>query len=154
MSKLDSIGDDKFIFGSLFGLANKLQVLLDKELSVHDITAKQWFLSIVIANLFDEPPTINEVARAIETSHQNVKQVALKLQEKGFLDIKGDERDGRALRLSLTQKSDDFWNSTQKQSSELIDSVFKGLDEEQMAMLRSSLNQISINIDMLNQKFK
>ena len=33
---------------------------MDRELAAFDITAKQWFLTAVIAELFDGPPTIKE----------------------------------------------------------------------------------------------
>lgn len=43
------------------------------------------------------------------TSHQNVKQLANKLKERGFLDIERDKEDCRAIRLKIKEKSYYFW---------------------------------------------
>ena len=34
-------------------------------------------------------PSIGEIAYRIGTSHQNAKQIAVKLNEKGFIDLSG-----------------------------------------------------------------
>ena len=55
---------------------------------------------------------INErLLQEITTSHQNVKQIALKLAEKEFLVFEKDDQDGRSIRLKLTEKSNAFWDS-------------------------------------------
>jgi len=153
MDNLKNLGDQQFVFGTFFMVANKLQALLDKELADYDMTAKQWFLSVALTSLFDSPPTLKEVADTIGNSHQNVKQVALKLQSKGFLDIKNDEKDGRAIRLLLTKKSISFWEGMNEYGDKFMKDVFNGINEEEMSALRKSLNVIWRNIDDMSKKY-
>ena len=83
MSKLEMMDDRKYLFGSIFILSNRMDTLLQREFNRFNITTKQWFLSVIIDNLFDNPPTMKEAAKEMGCSHQNVKQVALKLEQKG-----------------------------------------------------------------------
>ena len=85
MSKIDKMSDRQYLFGAIFIVANRVDTMLEREFKRFGITTKQWFLSIIIENLFDKPPTIKEVAKEMGSSHQNVKQVALKLEQKGLL---------------------------------------------------------------------
>jgi MarR family transcriptional regulator, transcriptional regulator for hemolysin len=151
-SKLDALPDDSFVFGSLFMIANQLQTVMDREFQPFDMTSKQWFMSIIISTLFDSPPTLGEVALAMGSTHQNVKQVALKLQSKGFLEIRADEQDGRAVRLVLTQKSRDFWASMNERSEHFRGGTFNGLTADEKAALRSALAKILVNTDELSKR--
>jgi len=65
-----------------------MDTLLERELKEYDVTAKQWLLTAVLANSFDNPPTIKEVAREMGSSHQNVKQLALSLNKRACLFLK------------------------------------------------------------------
>ena len=84
LNKLDLIPDQKYIFGGIQIAANQMDTLMERELKEHNLTTKQWLLCVVIQNSFDHAPTIKELAAGMGSSHQNVKQVALRLQEKGF----------------------------------------------------------------------
>ena len=149
--KLDATANEEFILGSLFMIANRLQTLLDREFEPHGMTAKQWFLSILIGGAFEEPPTLGEAAAAMGSTHQNVKQVALKLQDKGFLEIVNDAQDGRAVRLKLTEKSNAFWIGMQQRSEEFMASMYEGLSPEEMAALRATLGRIMGNIGEMDK---
>ncbi|WP_040951913.1 MarR family winged helix-turn-helix transcriptional regulator, partial [Gorillibacterium massiliense] len=89
MADHDTFEHQKEIFGGLFVLANKLQAIGDRELG--EITTKQWFLMMMIEQWGEEPPTLSELAKEMGSSRQNLKQLALKLQEKGFLSIEKDK---------------------------------------------------------------
>lgn len=149
MSKLEVLGDREFIFGTLFVVANKLDTLLERELDQYGMTAKQWFLSIALDTLFDEPPTIKEVARSMGSSHQNVKQVALKLEQKGLLLMEKDPKDGRATRLKLTEQSQAFWEKMQKKGFEFREAVFKDLEREELTVTRRALQRVWSNLEKL-----
>ena len=99
MSRESDMTDTTYIFGALLVTANRLDTMLERELKRFGLTAKQWMLAVVVQNMFDSPPTIKQAAAAMGSSHQNVKQMALKLQGKGLLIMEKDSRDGRATRL-------------------------------------------------------
>lgn len=150
--KMDATANGEFILGSLFMVSNQLQTLLDREFEPYGMTAKQWFLSIIIGGVFDEPPTLGAAAAVMGSTHQNVKQVALKLADKGFLEIVNDAEDGRAVRLKLTEKSDRFWMGMQQRSEDFMAAMYQGLGDEEMAALRSALSKIIGNIADMDKK--
>ena len=152
MSKLEMMDDRKYLFGSIFILSNRMDTLLQREFNRFDITTKQWFLSVIIDNLFDSPPTMKEAANEMGSSHQNVKQVALKLEQKGLLILEKDKRDARATRLKLTDDSYDFWNMIKYEGTEFTKTLFKDIDKEELAVARSVIQKMLLNINEMDNK--
>lgn len=146
MSKLDSMKDQKFVFGSVLIVANKMDTLLERELKEYDVTAKQWLMTVVIDNSFDNPPTIKEVARAMGSSHQNVKQVALKLQQRGLLILEKDKKDTRVTRLKLTEQSYMFSQMTQSKAANFTQALFNGIEDTDMAKAKIVLQKMMSNL--------
>ncbi|HRS22123.1 MAG TPA: MarR family transcriptional regulator [Clostridia bacterium] len=146
VNKTDKIPDEAMIFGLLLIISNKMNTLLEREFKELDVTTKQWFLSETIKSLFDSPPTIKEVGTAMGSSHQNVKQVALKLQEKGLLTLERDKKDARVTRLRMTEKSYDFWKQTDQKGSVFRRKMFKGLDTDDIAGTRHMLEKLLSNL--------
>lgn len=151
MRNMDNMEDSQFLFGTLLVAANKIDTLLERALSKYDITTKQWFLSVVLSSLFDSPPTIKEAAGEMGSSHQNVKQVALKLQEKGLVSLEKDKKDARATRIRLTEKSQDFWAQTGDEGRVFIDAVFKGIDKNELVAARSVITQVLNNLNNMDK---
>ncbi|MEX1376187.1 MAG: MarR family transcriptional regulator [Eubacteriales bacterium] len=141
-----------FVLGILFVVTNRLDTLLDRELSEFGITSKQWFLSIVIGNAFGKPPTMKEAAKQMGCSHQNVKQVALKLEEKGLLKMEKDENDQRVTRMRLTQKSTEFWSDISPKDYEFMDNVFQGIGEDDMETTKAVLVQVLENLEKMDER--
>lgn len=151
---MESIDKKKFIFGSLFLLGNRLQVIGDKYLEKEGITTKQWLLIVMIAQFADSIPTLSEVAQIMGSSRQNVKQLALRLQEKGFVSIKKDERDSRVLRLKLTEKSTVFWEERREKDEQFIIDIFNGLSEEEIHIMCNGFNKLFGNIESIEKIYK
>lgn len=147
MPDFSHMPDQQFIFGTLLLTANRMDTMLERELSKFHVTAKQWFMSVIIHSLFDEAPTIKEVARAMGNSHQNVKQVALKLADKGLLTLKKDPQDGRVTRLVMTGESVAFWAQTDEPGKAFMGNLFAGLDDQDLAVARRVLMQMWQNLD-------
>lgn len=148
---MGAIDKKKYIFGSLFLLANKLQVLGDKYLGRDGITTKQWFLTVMISQFSDDPPTLSEVAELMGSSRQNVKQLALKLEEKGFLTIRKDEKDARAIRLKLTEKCQAFWEKRERQDDRYIEDLFIGFSEEESDIIYKGFGKLFEKIEKLEK---
>lgn len=143
----------KYIFGMLFLLANKLQVLADRYMSMDNMTTKQWFLTVIISQFGDNPPTLSEVADMMGSSRQNVKQLALKLQEKDLLRIEKDEQDARALRLKLTEKSHQFWEKREDKDAQFIRDLFENLSQEEIDIISEGFNKVLGTIEKLGKSF-
>ncbi|WP_373483669.1 MarR family winged helix-turn-helix transcriptional regulator [Acetobacterium sp.] len=154
MDNVDSMPDHKFIFGGVQIVANQMDTMLERELKEHNLTTKQWLLTIVVANTFDHDPTIKEVAKGMGSSHQNVKQVALKLEQKGFVVMAKDAKDARITRIKLTDAVDIFGKESQEKSVIFTEKLFAGISAEEMAMTRSALEKMLTNLEKMDQESK
>ena len=133
--------DNRYIvFGSLFLISNRLQTVGDHFLK--ELTCKQWFLLTVLDTFFKEPPSIKELAAQMGCSHQNTKQIALKLQQKGFLDLQRDEKDQRAWRVWYTKKWTEYLAEQADRSGQFIDRLFSSLSGEETKALCTSLAKL------------
>lgn len=138
-SLLEGMDDRTFVFGSLFVTANLMETLLDRAFAPYGITVKQWLLLITITSLFAEPPTMKQVAGAMGTSHQNVKQVALNLQKNGYLRLEKDPHDARVTRLVITEACRDFGEKTSEAGAAFQNAAFAGATEQDLRGARNTL---------------
>ncbi|HEY5557955.1 MarR family transcriptional regulator [Acetobacterium sp.] len=154
MEKLESMTDRKFIFGSILVVANQMDTLLGRELKEHDLTTKQWLLTIVVENSFEYDPSIKEVAKAMGSSHQNVKQVALKLEKKGFLSLEKDKNDARVVRIKLTNRIAAFAEESELKADNFTRKLFKRISKEEMATTRLLLEKMLFNLTEMETGIK
>lgn len=142
-AKKNDIGDRYFLFGLLNAFANRLQTVGDT--FFEEISWKQWFVLIGI-DLFENPPTINEVAEVIGSSHQNVKQILLKLEKLGFVILYTDELDRRKLRIKVTDKKKEFDQKYNKNSMEFMKEFYKGLNDKDIEITMKTLLTMEQNL--------
>jgi len=127
--------DDKYvIFALIFMLSNQLQTIGDSFFT--EISTKQWFVLVVLGIMKGHSPTLNELSLAVGSSHQNVKQLALKLEQKGYVELSKDELDGRRLRITLTPKSEEFRTAYDKKSSLFMAQLFDNFKEEDLTVTK------------------
>ena len=88
----EGINDSLFLLGVLSVFDNRYQAKADG--FFEEITWKQFF-AIICINLCKESPTLKELTEVMGSSHQNVKQILNKLENKGFVKIIADEEDKR-----------------------------------------------------------
>jgi len=141
-------------FGLLFFVSNRLETIIDRYLSEHDLTTKQFFLSLVLIQHKDRKPslTLGEASAFMGTSRQNVKQLALKLQERGFCKITTDKVDRRILRLSITKKNTDFWNEIDLQNVKFLNKIFQDIDDSTLEHFSSGLKTLFSTIEKMEEE--
>ncbi len=147
---LEAMEDRTFVFGSLFVVANRLETLLDRAFSAYGITSKQWLLLITVQSLFAKPPTISQVAAAMGTSHQNVKQIAKNLERSGFVRLEKDARDARSTRLLLTDACRAFAEETRQAGEAFLQEAFSGVSEADACGARNTLQTLWQNTLNMN----
>lgn len=142
------------IFGLAFLLERKLEYAFDKVLAPHNLTVKQWFVLAAIETLFETPPSIQEVARRLSTSHQNIKAIASNLERRGFVTLEGDPADKRITRLKTTAQSKSFWEQRESEDRALIARLFRYLTDDEIATMSDLMgrllrgtNDLSDNMD-------
>lgn len=147
MYDFDTMDKRLIVFGYLFRIANRLQSKMDSQMK--DLTAKQWFV-ILALGLFEQPPTLKQLAKACDTSHQNTKQLVMKLAEKGFVSVHSDEKDGRAMRISASDQCERWDKDNEEIATQFLGSMFAGLSMDEIAGLSNSLITIFENLGNIN----
>ena len=132
-----------FLLGLLSAFDNRFQAVADKMMK--EISWKQFF-AIICINLCKEKPTIKELAEIMGSSHQNVKQILLKLEKKGFVDIAIDEKDRRKQRVELTEKCAQFCADNDEKSAKAVMTMFKGIPQEQLLITIKTIMQMEDNL--------
>lgn len=139
------------IFGSVFILANRLQVLGDK--FDRNLTIKQWLLLVGILKNRGNSPTISEIASFIGNSRQNVKKMALLLEKKGFLKLEKDSNDARILRISLTSECHEYFHQREKRELEFFEKLYDGFDTNIIKSLDNGISKLEKNIIKMEKQY-
>lgn len=132
-----------FLIGLLSAFENRFQTVADS--FFEEITWKQFF-AIICINLCRESPTINELSEVMGSSHQNVKQILLKLEKKGFVEMIVDEKDRRKQRIVTTKKCEDFCKSNDRESEIQMNKIFEGISEKQLITTIQTISQMERNL--------
>ena len=132
-----------FLIGLLSAFENRFQAVADS--FFEEITWKQFF-AIICINLCRESPTINELSEVMGSSHQNVKQILLKLEKKGFVEMIVDEKDRRKQRIVTTKKCEDFCKSNNRESEIQMNKIFEGISQEQLITTIQTISQMERNL--------
>ena len=127
--KIDFSGipPEYFLLGLMSAFENRFQTMADNMMK--EISWKQFF-AIICINMCKEPPTINELAEILGSSHQNVKQILLKLEKKDFIKFQEDKDDKRKQRIVLTQKCMKFCQDGNQNSVQIMQKMFQGIPEK------------------------
>lgn len=135
-----------FLIGLLSAFENRFQAVADN--AMKEISWKQFF-AIICINMCKSSPTVKELAEIMGSSHQNVKQILLKLEKKGFVRITVDEKDKRKQRIELTDYCREFCEKNDEMSMNTMRKLFAGVSEEQLQVTIQTIIQIEENLKMI-----
>ena len=141
----------QFLLGILSAFDNRYQAFADSFFG--QITWKQFF-AIICLSLFSESPTINELSEVMGSSHQNVKQILLKLQKKGLVDIFPDEKDKRKQRIRISKQGMKFCESNDTESMRLLGKLFSGISDEEFEVAISVIGKMEKNLKEMQRTEK
>ena len=146
--KVDFTGIESsyFLLGLLSAFENRFQAVADS--TMREISWKQFF-AIICINLCKDNPTVKELAEIMGSSHQNVKQILLKLEKKGFVHITVDESDKRKQRIELTDYCREFCAKNDEMMVNIMRKMFDGVSEEQLQVTIKTIIQIETNLKMI-----
>lgn len=133
-----------YLLGLLSAFENRFQAVADASMKV--VSWKQFF-AIICINLCKTPPTLRELSDILGSSHQNVKQILLKLQQKGFVEFVPDKSDRRKQRIVLTERCLRFCEENDKRSQLIMSQMFYGIPEEDLRATIRTITSIGKNLD-------
>ena len=135
-----------FLLGLLSAFDNSYQAAADAFFG--ELSWKQVF-AIVCIDMCREAPTLPELSQVMGSSHQNVKQILLKLEKKGFVIMQVDDKDRRKQRIFLTQKAREFSASHDAQSQQIVGKIFDGIPEEELDVTIQTIIHMERNLKTL-----
>lgn len=144
LEKLQKMDVQRALFGMFFSFSNHLQAAGDT--FYDEITCKQFFFLICLNLLEDCPPTLNELAQVMQSSHQNIKQMAKTLEAAGYVELRRDSSDRRKTRIYKTQKADDLQRKYRTQSEQFFEAFYAGISAEDLLTTFRVLNQLDDNL--------
>ena len=119
-----------YLLGLLSAFQNRFQAIADG--TMQEISWKQFF-AIICINMCKEPPTLKELSDILGSSHQNVKQILLKLEKKDFIQFQPDEKDRRKQRIILTKHCRNFCEKNDEMSQDIMKRMFAGISEKELS---------------------
>lgn len=140
----DGIESPFFLLGLISAFENRYQAKADN--FFEEISWKQFF-AIICINLCNESPTIKELAEIMGSSHQNVKQILNKLEDKGYVRIDFDKEDKRKQRVLLTEKTRAFCAEHDEGSKKIVGKIFEGIDEKDIQTVIRTFFQMEKNLE-------
>ncbi|MCR4556740.1 MAG: MarR family transcriptional regulator [Saccharofermentans sp.] len=132
-----------FLLGLLSAFENRFQAMADR--MIGEISWKQFF-AIICINMCKEAPTINDLSEVLGSSHQNVKQILLKLESKGFIEFKSDKKDKRKQRIILTKKCMDFCSRNDDIGKNVMEKMFAGIPDKDIKKTIEIIMKIESNM--------
>lgn len=141
------------LYWGLFVLVQHLSRRMDERLVRVGLTSSQWLLLAVLQQFFPtSSPTLTEAAARYGTSRQNVKEIALGLQRRGWLRIEPDPIDRRATRLVLTEKIAVFATpELVSEGAEFLHAAFAGISERELTRMRAFTLDLLARLDADSQ---
>lgn len=135
-----------YLLGIMSAFENRFQAMADAQMK--EISWKQFYLIICIS-LCKEDPTLNQIADMVGSSHQNVKQILIKLVERGFVEIYADSEDKRKHRIRLTEHCKEFCTKNNYETDVIMEKMFAGITEEQIQTTIKTIEAIEKNMNGL-----
>ena len=139
----DGIPSSYYLLGLVSAFENRFQAMADNVMK--EISWKQFF-AVICINMCKEPPTLKELSDILGSSHQNVKQILIKLQNKGFIEFKTDEEDKRKQRIVLTKKCMNFCEKNNDMSIQIMAKMFDGISEKDIQTTIKTITKIEKNL--------
>ena len=139
----DGIPSNYYLLGLLSAFENRFQAMADNV--IKEISWKQFF-AVICINMCKEPPTLKELSDILGSSHQNVKQILIKLKNKGFIEFKTDVEDKRKQRIVLTKKCMKFCDKNNDMSIKIMAKMFEGISEKDIQTTIKTITKIEKNL--------
>ena len=143
-----TVEDRYYLFAVLNAFSNRMQAVGDG--LFEEVTWKQWF-ALLGVSVFQAPPSVSQVASFVGTSHQNAKQLLLRLQAAGLVQLQKDDGDLRRTLVHLCPAAQQFETKYQALSQRFMQGLFEGIPEEDLAAARRVLDRMNDNLYSLTE---
>ncbi len=109
------------------------------------LTRRQFLFMDAIRKKTDGSPSLNQAAKALGTTRQNAKQIAVSLRKKGVLKIEKDKKDARSLKLVVNEMDDGFWQQAESDFADLLNANFNSINSSELYELFEIMKKLKKN---------
>ncbi len=134
------------IFSSIFVIQNRMQTAGDKIQT--QLSMKQWLL-IAMTDACPEPRTLTNVGNLMGCSRQNVKKLALSLEDKGFVNLVLGSNN--SVHIELTEKAGEYTREMASRHQETLKLLFADLSEEEIEQLFSLYAKLFAGVERVEK---
>lgn len=127
-------------YGTLFSLANKIQVKGDQNLEF--LTSRQYMAMVAIAHLPEDETTLNNIARKLGTTKQSVKQLITIIEAKGYVITVPSEKDKRAINIKITESGKQVLLVDAEKGIFFLENLFKNFSSEDLETMWRLLKKL------------
>lgn len=99
-------------------------------------------LFVKLHNLFKEPPNIGQLAELVGCSHQNTKQMLLKLENGGYVRLLPDENDKRKRRIVVTERTSILREKYNEGSMQFMQALFSDVSGQEIAAAIGTITKL------------
>ena len=142
----ENMGAPYYLIGLINRFNNSFQAAADN--IFEELSWKQIFFMNCVA-LFEEAPTIKDMANLLGCSHQNAKQILAKLEKQCFVKVHQDFSDKRKQRIILTDKAMEFRRHYDEPSEQAMQLIFASISKEELLTAISVFTRLNKNVDEL-----
>ncbi|EIT86685.1 MarR family transcriptional regulator [Fictibacillus macauensis ZFHKF-1] len=127
-------------YGTLFSLANKIQIKGDKYLEL--LTSRQYMAMVAIAHLPEEETTLNNIARKLGTTKQSAKQLVTIIENKGYIKVVPSSKDKRAMNVKITELGEKVLLVVAEKGIYFLEDLFKAFSTEELETMWELLKKL------------
>lgn len=140
-----------YLIGLINRFNNGFQAAADN--MFEELSWKQIFFMNCVT-LFEDAPTIRDMAELLGCSHQNAKQILSKLEKQGFVKVSKDSVDKRKQRIMITEKAIEFRRHYDEPSEQAMESIFQNISKEELLTAISVFTRLNKNVDELKGRME
>ncbi len=138
----DTLHREQAIFASIFVLQNRMQTAGEKIQT--KISMKQWLL-VAMTACCPEPRTLTNVGNLMGCSRQNVKKLALALEQKGFVCLRSSSNN--AVLIELTEEVNRYTEEIGERHMKSLQLLFADFSEEEIKQLFSLYTKLYTGLE-------
>ncbi|CAM4124965.1 MULTISPECIES: MarR family winged helix-turn-helix transcriptional regulator [Bacillus cereus group] len=127
-------------YATLFSVLNKIQIRGDEYFE--SLTSRQFMTIVAILHLPEDETTLNNIAKKLGTSKQNVNRLVNSIEKKGYLITQPSKRDRRAINVKITKSGMRAMEECGEKSMYFMAEIFKEFTTEDLETLWSLLKKI------------
>jgi DNA-binding MarR family transcriptional regulator len=127
-------------YATLFSLANKLQVRGDQYMQ--RLTSRQFMAMLAIIHLPEDNASLNNIARMLGVTKQNVKQLITIIERKGYVITEPNQRDRRAVNIKITEAGRQVMIEGNTMGMKFFADLFNGFTIEELEVLWGLLKKL------------